>query len=227
MNKKILLSVIGAVVAVAVLIIAIVLGGGSKNPSDPHKTGESTSETVSYEGSLDGTVEESKSESTPTRDPVESEQTIAGSAAEPDEPEQGGLDNVPSGGIETVIHNDSDSVTSKQNGTTTTKRNPTVSSSNTSKPVSTTAPKNPSDTTSKNPSSSTTTTKPAAEPDLSLTYKEYISLSPAEQQAYFETFASIDDYFTWYNAAKKAYEDEQNRVEITGGIDIGDLIGGK
>ena len=35
------------------------------------------------------------------------------------------------------------------------------------------------------------------------TYEEYVNLSAAEQQAYFESFASVDAFFAWYNAVKK------------------------
>ncbi len=59
-----------------------------------------------------------------------------------------------------------------------------------------------------------------------LTYKEYLALSAAEQQAYFESFDSPEDYMAWRTQAKKAYEDEQNaiRVEGDGSFNIGDYI---
>lgn len=63
-------------------------------------------------------------------------------------------------------------------------------------------------------------------PDTSLTYAEYIKMTAAEQQKYFESFATIDDYFSWYNTAKKQYEDDQNRVDFDGTIDFGDIFGG-
>jgi len=62
-----------------------------------------------------------------------------------------------------------------------------------------------------------------------MTYEEYIALSPAEQQVYFESFEGIDDYFEWYNKAKEEYEDKHPPIEIGGddnGIDIGEIIDG-
>ena len=55
-----------------------------------------------------------------------------------------------------------------------------------------------------------------------------MDLTAEEQQAYFETFASIEDYFVWYNAAKQEYEDKKDKVDIggDGNVDIGDIIGG-
>ena len=60
-----------------------------------------------------------------------------------------------------------------------------------------------------------------------MTYEEFISMSPADQQAYFEQFENIEDYMKWYNDALEAYEKEQNKQEIDGVIDIGELINGK
>ena len=53
-------------------------------------------------------------------------------------------------------------------------------------------------------------------------YEWYLSLSAEEQQAYFETFESIDAYFLWLNNAKAEFEEKQNATEIEGGsIDVG------
>ena len=59
-----------------------------------------------------------------------------------------------------------------------------------------------------------------------LTYKEYLALSAAEQYAYFESFDSFEDYWAWRTQAMKAYKDEQNviRVEGDGSFNIGDYI---
>ncbi len=59
-----------------------------------------------------------------------------------------------------------------------------------------------------------------------MTYKEFISMSAYDQQAYYEQFDNIEDYLNWYNNALKEYEKEQNKQEIDGVIDIGDLING-
>lgn len=61
-----------------------------------------------------------------------------------------------------------------------------------------------------------------------MTYEEFMDLTAEEQQAYFETFVSIEDYFAWYNAAKQEYEENKDKVDIggDGNVDIGDIIGG-
>jgi hypothetical protein len=54
-------------------------------------------------------------------------------------------------------------------------------------------------------------------------------MSAAEQQAYFLSFPTMEDFFAWFNQAKKEYEDAQDRIEIggDGSIDIGDIINGQ
>ncbi len=65
-------------------------------------------------------------------------------------------------------------------------------------------------------------------PNTSLTYAEYIAKTPAEQQAYYETYDNFMDFVAWYNAAKAKYdaENEVNRVE-GGKIDIGEIMNEK
>ena len=50
---------------------------------------------------------------------------------------------------------------------------------------------------------------------------------PAEQEALYDRFDSVSDFFTWYNAAKEKYEKSQNVIEIgpDGSVDLGDLLG--
>lgn len=69
-------------------------------------------------------------------------------------------------------------------------------------------------------------TEPEAGDDepVVLTYEEYMALSPAEQQAYYESFPTLEDYIAWYNAAYAEYEENQDAVIATGPIDIGDYI---
>lgn len=57
-----------------------------------------------------------------------------------------------------------------------------------------------------------------------LTYEQYMALSAEQQQAHFESFPSLDAYIAWYNAALAEYEANQNIVEATGPIDIGDYM---
>lgn len=65
--------------------------------------------------------------------------------------------------------------------------------------------------------------------ELKLTYDEYQAMSGPERQEWLESFASMDDFLTWLNAAKAQYEAEQATRETINGndpIDIGDLING-
>ena len=41
--------------------------------------------------------------------------------------------------------------------------------------------------------------------DEPLTYEEFVELSGTEQREYFDTFASIEDFFAWYEQAKEEY----------------------
>ena len=57
-----------------------------------------------------------------------------------------------------------------------------------------------------------------------VTYEEYLSMTPAEQQAHYEQFPSLEAYIAWHNAALAEYEDSQSSIEVTGSVDIGDYI---
>ena len=80
------------------------------------------------------------------------------------------------------------------------------------------------------------TEKPTTAPDedkeeiadpQSMTYEKFQSLSPSEQQAFMNSFESIDAFFVWYNAAKEKYEAENPDIEVNGGsIDLGGIVGG-
>ena len=50
-----------------------------------------------------------------------------------------------------------------------------------------------------------------------LTYEEYQNMSAAEQRAQMEAFGSIDEFFAWYDAAKKKHEAENPDIEVGGG----------
>ena len=67
-------------------------------------------------------------------------------------------------------------------------------------------------------------------PDLSMTYEGYLALSDEAKYAFYQTFLpDVQAFFDWYNAAKAAYDAEQERNEIGegGNVDIGDILGGK
>lgn len=58
-----------------------------------------------------------------------------------------------------------------------------------------------------------------------LSYAEYLAMSPAEQQAYYESFTTLEEFIAWHNAAQAEYEEEHDIPVVTGPIDIGDYMG--
>ena len=59
-----------------------------------------------------------------------------------------------------------------------------------------------------------------------LTYEEYMSLSGAEQMAYYNSFDNPDDFFNWFNVAKTEYDEKQNKVHAdeNGNYDLEDMF---
>lgn len=58
-----------------------------------------------------------------------------------------------------------------------------------------------------------------------VTYEDYMAMTPEQQQAFYESFPSLQDYIDWFNAAKAAYDASKDDVVVDGGnIDIGDYI---
>ena len=57
-------------------------------------------------------------------------------------------------------------------------------------------------------------------------YEKYIELSGAEQQKIVESYTNPQDFFDWYNAAKKEYDDKNQAIIVDGGsINLEDYIG--
>ena len=79
------------------------------------------------------------------------------------------------------------------------------------------------------PTRPVTPAPPATQPQVPmLSYEEYLNMTPQEQQDHYLTFPSITEYMAWLDAAKQAYEDSLDRIEIEGdgNLDIGDIIEG-
>lgn len=57
-----------------------------------------------------------------------------------------------------------------------------------------------------------------------LSYAEYMAMSGAEQQKWFESFDSLEAFKAWYNKAKAAYDANKDTIENdgSGSIDLGD-----
>ena len=69
------------------------------------------------------------------------------------------------------------------------------------------------------------TSNTTTEPRKPLTYEEYNALSATEQEKYFNSFATMEEFFAWYNLAKQEFEDSQDRVEVGGDGDINIDVG--
>ena len=57
-------------------------------------------------------------------------------------------------------------------------------------------------------------------PQSGMTYEEYNALSAEEQEEYFYSFDTVEDFFAWYNQAKQEYENNQDYIEVGGNNDI-------
>ena len=100
---------------------------------------------------------------------------------------------------------------------------PTESTTPSTEPTDTTEPT--TDTTE--PTTDTTEPTQSGNSDP-VTYEAYQAMSPEDQQAFFESFGSYQDFIAWYVAAEAAYKESQDRNEVSGdgSLDIGDIIGG-
>ena len=63
--------------------------------------------------------------------------------------------------------------------------------------------------------------------DTLMTYERFQAMTGAEQFAFQSSFANLDAFFAWYNAAKEAYDKENPSIEIgsDGVVDMEDLLG--
>ena len=61
-----------------------------------------------------------------------------------------------------------------------------------------------------------------------VTYEEYLAMTGVEQEAFYYSFDNSDDYFKWYNAAKKEYDSNENNIVIGGdnSVNLGDILNG-
>lgn len=90
----------------------------------------------------------------------------------------------------------------------------------TTKPTEPTEPTEPRE--DEDPAVQTSQPQTGTQEPVVLSYEEYMALSPAEQQTYFESFPTLDEFIAWYNAALAEYEAGQDVPVVTGPIDIGD-----
>ena len=59
------------------------------------------------------------------------------------------------------------------------------------------------------------------------TWEEYLNMSNAEKDAFFEKFATPAKFFEWREKAEAAYKEGKNVIEVgkDGTVDLGDLVG--
>lgn len=73
--------------------------------------------------------------------------------------------------------------------------------------------------------SATPSPTPTPEAEEKTEYEKYIDLSGAEQQKIFESYENPQDFFDWYNAAKKEYDDKNQAIIVgDGSINLEDYI---
>ena len=64
-----------------------------------------------------------------------------------------------------------------------------------------------------------------AKSDTPAKYEDFMNMSSKDQQKFVDSFANMDAFFDWYNAAKKVYEQENPPIEVGDGvINIGEII---
>lgn len=225
MNKKKIIIIIAAVILLicVAVAVAIILKNNSDVTKDPDVSAEDTLDSNTSADTTDNiaTNEEGKdivTDEGPIGDPPHNDTEKTN-----DSKDSNSVNKDTSAKGAQTIGKDKDSSTKVTEKDTGNKPSSSQQGGN-GKDTQTSGPVTKPDDTTANTDNPSTPIEPG--PDTSLTYEEYMAMTATQQQAYFESFASIDDYFTWYNDAKKAYEDAQDRVEIDGEIDIGDIIGG-
>ncbi len=55
-----------------------------------------------------------------------------------------------------------------------------------------------------------------------------MAMTAKEQREYYSSYENPDDFFVWFDTAKKKYEDEQEKIIIGegGSIDLEDILNG-
>lgn len=195
----------------ALLLLAVLIAGCQEGGANTYTTGGVSNAT---EEVTTGTVAGETLESTTQTDSVEDTTT----APRPEDPVETTEATLPIN-IEVDISDWEDSVESTAGKGT---QAPAEGNSETPVPTVDTEP-----TEEPEPAETSKSTEPTQEesagPEL-LTYEEYDALTPEEKQAYFESFATVEDFYIWLEAAEEESDGKQNNT--TGGdkIDIGDYI---
>lgn len=78
------------------------------------------------------------------------------------------------------------------------------------------------------PGDEETTPPTQSKPDSAASaYSDYMNMSAAEQEAFINSFESVDAFMAWFNAAKDEHNANDNSIEIgSGTIDLEEITGG-
>lgn len=85
----------------------------------------------------------------------------------------------------------------------------------------------PATTPETEPETTKPSTQPApSKPTLSMNYQQYMALSGAAQQEFYDQYFSDNPlgFASWFQKIKQEYDDGRTEIEGTGPIDIGDYI---
>jgi len=106
----------------------------------------------------------------------------------------------------------SNKITETKKPNTASKNETTGSSNNNSKPS--------------NQESTTPSLNEGSTEKTTLTYEEYLNLTPAKQQEYFKTFDSLNSFKEWLNTAKAEYDAKDDSIEVegNGSLDLKDYL---
>lgn len=76
------------------------------------------------------------------------------------------------------------------------------------------------------PEAPVTPQQPAQPQSCGCEYERYLSMSAADQQAYMNSFSSIEDFISWSKSAASAHDGHNSGVTVEGGdLNVGDFIG--
>ena len=76
------------------------------------------------------------------------------------------------------------------------------------------------------PTSPEASLKPEKPQSCGCEYERYLSMSAADQQAYMNSFASMEEFISWSKSAAAAHDGHNTGVTVEGGnLNIGDYIG--
>lgn len=214
-----------------VLLVLVLPGCGKKDAPETQATTETEIPTTETEGTVpameDSVFDEpapAETEAEQTEETEAPETTEATEAAPEPTTKPAGQGNAGSGSSSVKPQNKPSGSSGSNTG-----------SSSGAKPTQPTEPPQPAEPTQPTqqptqpaPTEPPATTEPSsgAEDSGEMTYEKFQAMSPSEQQAFVNSFPSLDAFFEWYNAAKAKYEAEHPPIDVgDGSFDMNDIAG--